>query len=143
MECAIQKPIQNIEAVTKALKEAKIVAIVGLSPDETKDSNRVAKYLQSVGYKIVPIYPKEETILGEKVYKSLADIPFAVDIVDVFRKSDALDAVVDETIKIGAKFIWAQIGCHDEAAEEKAKNAGMLVVSNRCIMVDRKRLLGD
>jgi predicted CoA-binding protein len=143
MECAIQKPIENIEAVKEALKDAKIIAVVGLSPDESKDSNRVAKYLQNAGYKIVPVYPKEETILGEKVYKSLSDIPFAVDIVNVFRKGDALDAVVDESIKIGAKFIWAQIGCHDDAAEAKAKAAGMLVISNRCIMVDRKRLLGD
>jgi predicted CoA-binding protein len=137
------QPIKNVQEIKTLLLNAKIVAIIGLSPDESKDSNKVARYLQNVGYKIVPVYPKEEEILGEKVYRTLGEIPFSVDIVNVFRKSDALASIVSEAIAIGAKAIWAQIGCHDEASELKARDAGLIVVSNHCIMVERKRLLGD
>lgn len=142
MECKMPEPIKNMDEVKNLLQNAKTIAVVGLSPDETKDSNKVAKYLQNSGYKIVPIYPKEEKILGEQVYRSLLDVAFAIDIVNVFRKADALAKIADEAISIKAKALWAQIGCYDEIAEQKMRKAGLIVVSNHCIMIERKRIFG-
>jgi hypothetical protein len=114
---------------------------LGLSPDETKDSHKVAAYLQKQGFKIVPVYPKEDEILGEKVYTSLAEIPFKVDMVNIFRKPAALDAVADACIARGdVKVFWAQKGIVNNAAAQKAKDAGMRVVQNQCSMVDHRTL---
>ena len=119
------------------LDSVKIIAILGLSPDESKASNMVAKYLQNHGYKIVPVYPKEETILGEQVYRSLAEIPFEIDMVDIFRKPAAFDAIADVCIERGdVKVFWGQLGLVNNAAAEKAKNAGMKVVQNHCTKIE-------
>ena len=101
MECEFPSVNSNKQEIKEIFESVKTIAVLGLSPDETKASHRVAKYLQEVGYKIVPIYPKGETILGEKVYRSLAEIPFSVDMVDIFRKPAALDAVADACIARG------------------------------------------
>ena len=104
----------------------------------------VAKYLQNAGYKIIPVYPKEETILGEKVYRSLAEIPFEVDMVDIFRKPAAFDAVADACIVRGdIKVFWGQLGLVNNAAAEKAKEAGMKVVQNHCSKIEHKVLFGS
>jgi predicted CoA-binding protein len=114
---------------------------VGLSPDESKASFRVSQYLQSQGYKIVPIYPKEEKILGEQVYRSLAEVPFEIDMVDVFRKPDALVSVAEACIKRGdVKVFWAQKDIVNNTAAQMAKDAGMMVVQNRCSMVEHMGL---
>ena len=119
----------------------KTIAVVGLSPDPDKDSHHVAEYLQKVGYKIVPIYPKDITILGEQAYPSLADVPFAIDMVDIFRKPEALDAIADAAIARGdVKVFWAQKGIVNNAAAEKAKKAGMKVVQNKCTLVEHQVL---
>lgn len=146
MLCVMPKPLTDGDksAIASILNEAKTVAVIGLSPDTQKDSHRVAAYLQNVGYKIVPVYPKEETILGEKVYRSLDEIPFAVDVVNVFRKGDALPDIVRQAAqKDGVKLIWGQIGCYDEQALVLAHEAGLPIVAGHCLMVEHHRLLGD
>lgn len=141
MECEFPSVNANKKEIREIFSTVKTIAVAGLSPDETKDSHRVAKYLQSVGYKIVPIYPKEESILGEQVYRSLAEVPFAVDMVNIFRKPAVLDTVADECIKRGdVKVFWSQIGIVNNAAAQKAEDAGMKVVQNYCSMVEHKNL---
>ena len=141
MECEFPTVNSNMQEIKEIFDDVKTIAVLGLSPDTTKDSNKVATYLQSVGYKIVPVYPKGETILGETVYKSLADIPFAVDMVDIFRKTAALDPIADACIARGdVKVFWAQKGIVNNEAAQKAKDAGMRVVQNQCTMVDHKSL---
>jgi predicted CoA-binding protein len=141
MECEFPSVNSNKQEIKEIFESVKTIAVLGLSPDETKASHRVAKYLQEVGYKIVPIYPKGETILGEKVYRSLAEIPFSVDMVDIFRKPAALDAVADACIARGdVKVFWAQKEIVNNAAAKKAKDAGMMAVQNLCTMVEHRNL---
>ena len=141
MECEFPSVNSNKQEIKEIFESVKTIAILGLSPNEEKDSHKVAKYLQSVGYKIVPVYPKEEIILGEKVYRSLIEIPFNVDMVDIFRKPKALDMVADACIERGdVKVFWAQIEIVNNKAATKAKNAGMRVVQNMCSMVEHSAL---
>ncbi len=141
MECEFPSVNANKQEIKDIFDSVKTIAVLGLSPDETKASHRVAKYLKEVGYKIVPVYPKEETILGEQVYRSLAEIPFSVDMVDIFRKPKALDAVADACIARGdVKVFWAQQGIVNNAAAQKAKDAGMMAVQNMCTMVEHREL---
>ena len=143
MECEFPSVNSNKEEIKEIFAMTKTIAVLGLSPDETKASHRVAKYLKEAGFKIVPVYPKEETILGEKVYRSLAEIPFAVDMVDVFRKPDALNAIADACIARGdVKVFWAQKEIVTNAAAQKAKDAGMMAVQNLCTMVEHRALQG-
>lgn len=116
------------------------IAVVGLSPDPTRASNQVASYMQSVGYKIVPVRPDGEEILGEKVYHSLVDIPFQVDIVDVFRRSETVVTVAHEAVHIGAKVFWLQEGITNEEAETFCRKAGLEVVSNLCILKEHRKI---
>jgi len=141
MECEFPTVNSNMDEVKEIFDEVKTIAILGLSPNETKDSHKVAKYLQEAGYKIVPVYPKEDTILGEKVYRSLLEIPFDVDMVDIFRKPAALDPIADACIEKGnVKVFWAQKGIVNNEAAQKARDAGMKVVQNQCAMVDHRNL---
>ena len=141
MECEFPSVNSNKDEIKAMFEGTKTIAVLGLSPDKSKASNRVAAYLQSAGFRIVPIYPKEETILGEKVYRSLAEIPFEIDMVDIFRKPAALDAVADACIERGdIKYFWAQQGIVNNAAADKAKQAGMKVVQNYCTMIEHKAL---
>ncbi len=141
MECEFPSVNANKQEIKDIFDSVKTIAVLGLSPDETKASHRVAKYLKEVGYTIVPVYPKEDTILGEKVYRSLAEIPFAVDMVDIFRKPDILGVVADACIARGdVKVFWAQQGIVNNKAAEKAKDAGMIAVQNMCSMVEHRAL---
>lgn len=141
MECELPTINSNKKEIQEIFDSVKTVAVLGLSPDESKDSHRVAKYLQEVGFKIVPVYPKEETILGEKVYRSLVEIPFSVDMVNIFRKPAALVAIANASIERGdVKVFWAQQGIVNNEAAELAKNAGMKVVQSYCSMVEHKNL---
>jgi predicted CoA-binding protein len=143
MECELPLVNSNKQEIQEIFKEVKTIAVLGLSPDATKASHRVAAYLQKEGFKIVPVYPKEETILGEKVYRSLAEIPFPIDMVDVFRKPKALDAVVEACILRGdVKVFWAQKDIVNNVAAQKAKDAGMKAVQNMCTMVEHMGLKG-
>ena len=109
------------------LKSCRNIAVVGLSPDESKASNRVAIYLREQGYKIIPVNPRESNILGETCYASLSDVPEKIDVVDIFRKAEDVPPVVDEAIKVGAKAVWMQEGIVNETAAKKARNAGIKV----------------
>ena len=141
MQCEFPTVNANSEEIRQIFAQVKTIAVVGLSPDPSKDSHHVAAYLQQAGFKIVPIYPKEETILGEKVYASLAEVPFPIDMVDIFRKPEALDAIADACIARGdIKVFWAQKGIVNNAAAERAKAAGMTVVQNKCTMVEHRML---
>ncbi len=141
MECEFPSVNSNKSEIKEIFESVKTIAILGLSPDNTKASHHVAEYLQQVGYKIVPVYPKEETILGEKVYRSLAEIPFAVDMVDIFRKPKALDAVADAVLERGdVKVFWAQIGIVNNEAAKRVEDAGLKVVQNHCTMIEHRNL---
>ena len=143
MECEIALVNSNKDEIKDIFAHTKTIAIVGLSPKEDKDSNKVARYLQSVGFEIIPIYPKEDEILGQKVYRSLLEIPkdIKVDMVDIFRKPAVVSNVVDACIKRGdVDTVWSQIGIVNNEAMDKAKAHGMRVVQNHCTMVEHKHL---
>lgn len=143
MECEFPTINATNDEIRSILSEVKTIAVLGLSPDSSKDSYRVAEYLKNAGYTIVPVYPKEDTILGEKVYRSLEEIPFAVDMVNIFRKPDALKTIADACIARGdIKVFWAQKGIVNNEASEHARNAGMKVVQNHCTMVEHRLIYG-
>lgn len=122
------------------LRSVKRIAIVGLSPKPDRDSHRVAAYLQEQGYEIVPVYPREDEILGASVYRRVQDIPGPLDLVDVFRASPALPAVADEVLASSATAVWFQLDCVHEEAALRAMRAGLTVVMDRCIAVEHVRM---
>ncbi len=143
MECEFPTINSNKDDMREIFESVKTIAIQGLSPDPSKASHMVAKYLQDAGYKIVPIYPKGDEILGEKVYRSLSEIPFPIDMVDIFRKPAAFDAVADACIARGdIKVFWGQLGLVNNAAAERAKDAGMTVVQNYCTKIEHREIFG-
>jgi predicted CoA-binding protein len=142
MECEMPSVNSNKKEIAKYFKEAKTIAVLGASPKPEKASHRVAKYLKEAGYKMIPVYPKEDKILGEKVYRSLAEIDVPVDMVVVFRKPAALDIISDAVIARGeVKTYWTQLGLVNNSAAQKVKNAGINVVQNLCAMIEHKTLL--
>lgn len=124
------------------LLDARTVAVVGLSSNPARDSHRIASYLQEHGYRVVPVNPNETEVLGERAYASLADIPFDIDIVDVFRRREHLKGVVEDAIEKGAWGVWGQLEVSDNEAELIANDAGLKFVMNRCIMVEHDRRRG-
>ncbi len=139
MECEFPTVNEKNDEIIKILKETKTIAVIGLSPNIQKDSYKVARYMQSAGYKIIPVYPKDEKILGEKVYRSLSDIKEKVDLVDMFRKPAIADEIVDEIKKRNdVKVLWLQQGIVNNEAAKRAKDLGLDVVQNKCIMVEHK-----
>jgi predicted CoA-binding protein len=124
------------------LENYHVVAVVGLSPKPARPSFQVASYLKEHGYRIVPVNPGQKEILGEKCYPNLADIPFPVEVVDIFRNVEAIPAIVDEAIAMGAKVVWMQQGLAEPAAARKARAAGLKVVMDRCMKIDHAQLLG-
>jgi len=141
MSCEIPTVNANKDEMKAIFAMVKTIAIPGLSPDESKPSHRVAKYLQSQGFKIIPIYPKEETILGEKVYRSLEEIEEKIDMVDMFRKAEVADSIVDVLEKRDdVKVLWLQEGIVNNSAAQRAKDLGLKVVQSRCTMVEHKAL---
>ncbi len=141
MECEFPTVNSNMDEIKEIFNSVKTIAVLGLSPNETKDSHKVAKYLKEAGYTIVPVYPKEDIILGEKVYRSLKEIPFEIDMVDIFRAPKALAEIADACIERGdIKVFWAQKGIVNNEAAQKARDAGIKVVQNQCAMVDHRNL---
>ncbi|MBR7048143.1 MAG: CoA-binding protein [Campylobacter sp.] len=128
--------------IEEILKNAKNIAIAGLSPDEEKDSNRVAKYLISQNLNIFPIYPKFDEILGRKVYRNLKEISDKIDIVVMFRKGEFANELISDVIAQGAKTLWLQLGIFNDEAGKIAENNGINFVQNKCIMVEYKNLKG-
>lgn len=143
MSCEIALINENNEIIKNILTTSKTIAIIGLSPDSDKDSHKVAKYLQEEGYKIIPIYPKGDIILNEKVYKSLSEIKDKIDIVNVFRKADALEEIVQDVLKRDdISTVWSQKGIVNNEAMQKAKQKGLNTIQNKCIMIEDKILKG-
>ena len=122
------------------LNEYRIIAMVGLSPDPNRPSHRVAKYLINHGYKVIPVNPDTQEILGIRSYSDMSSIPEPIEIVDIFRRSEEVMPIVDEAIKIGAKVVWMQEGVINEEAALRAQDAGLLVVMDRCMLKEHKRL---
>jgi uncharacterized protein len=130
------------ETVRRLLQGARRIAVVGLSPKPHRDSHRVARYLLERGYEIVPVYPREEKILCQPVYRRVQDVPGGVDLVDVFRRSEELKAVTEDALAARAPALWFQLGCVDEEAARRARVSGVTVIMDRCLMVDHAALLG-
>jgi predicted CoA-binding protein len=133
---------QNSDTVRRLLAESKTIAIVGLSTERTKASNMVGSYLQDAGYQIVPVHLKADQILGEKAYRTLRDIPFPIDIVDIFRPPAEMEQIVEDAIAIGAKAVWMQLRLASIPAAERAAAAGLDVVADRCIKIEHARFFG-
>ncbi len=141
MQEACEFPLSNAtdEEVKRILAESKTIAIVGLSDNPERDSYRVASYLAAHGYEIIPVNPNATEILGKKSYPTLRDIPQQVDVVDIFRKPDAVPHIVDDAIKIGARVVWMQEGIAHNQAADKAREAGLQVVMSKCMMKEHKK----
>lgn len=122
------------------LKSSQVIAVVGLSLDPGRPSHSVANYLKKNGYKIIPVNPEAERILGEVCYPDLISIPEPVDVVDIFRRAEEVPAIVDEAIKIGTKVVWMQEGVINEEAAARATEAGLLVVMNKCMRKEHQKL---
>ena len=131
------------QEIKEVLRSSKTIAVIGISPKEDRPSYGVASYLKSKGYRIIPVRPDGDKILGEKVYHSLTEIPreIEIDVVDIFRKSEDVPPVVEEAIHRGAKVVWMQEGIINQEACAKAEKAGLKVVMDRCTKKEHQRLL--
>ena len=133
---------QDAFSILSILTTAKTVAIVGLSPNELRASHFVGFYLRRHGYRIVPVNPREKTILGETSYPTLGEIPFPIDVVDVFRAPDAVPEIAREAVRAGAKALWCQYNVISPEGGDIAERAGLKVVMDRCMKVEHARHLG-
>jgi uncharacterized protein len=127
--------------IAEILRSAHSIAVVGLSSKRFRPSYGVAEYLKNAGYHIIPVNPQEESVLGEKCFAELAQIPEHVDIVDIFRRSEFVPEIVDAAIRKGARVIWMQEGVIHEEAAAKARAAGLEVVMDRCLLKEHRRML--
>jgi hypothetical protein len=142
MSEACEMPLSNAtpQEIRNILNSARTIAVVGLSDKPDRDSYRVADYLKRAGYRIIPVNPAITEVLGEKSYPGLRDIPEKIDVVDIFRKPDAVPPIVDDAIAIGAKVVWMQDGIvHNEAAA-RARAAGLTVVMSKCMLREHMRM---
>jgi predicted CoA-binding protein len=126
--------------IRELLKTARVIAVVGLSSRKHRPSFGVSEYMQRAGYRIIPINPNESSVLGEKAYASLDDVPEKVDIVDIFRRSEFVPEIVEQAIRAGAGAVWMQEGVIHEEAAARAQAAGLTVVMDRCILKEHQRL---
>jgi len=127
------------DPITDLLKTARTIAVVGLSSKRHRPSYGVAEYMQSAGYRIIPVNPNEREVLGEKCYPRLEDVPEKVDIVDIFRRSETVPGVIESAIRIGAKAVWMQEGVIHSEAAERARRAGLTVVMDLCILKEHMK----
>ena len=134
--------MDDITTLRRILRDHRTIAVVGLSANWYRPSFFAAKYMKEHGYRVIPVNPQYETVLGEKCYRSLRDIPEPVGIVDCFRRSEEIPALADEAIAIGAKVLWMQLGVTNAAARAKAEAAGLEVVEDRCVKIEHARLFG-
>lgn len=138
--CELPKRNASNDEIRRLLDEARTIAVVGLSEDPGRDSHRIAAYLQQQGYRVIPVNPNVREVLGEKAYPDLASVPVPIDIVDVFRRVEAIPGIVDTAIAAGARAVWMQLGLAHNASAEKAHAAGLAVVMSKCIMVEHRGL---
>ena len=132
----------NIKTLRKILKDNKNIAVVGLSAKWHRPSYFAAKYMQANGYRIIPVNPAYSEVLGEKCYPNLEAVRERIDIVDCFRKSEDIDALVPTAISINAKVLWMQLGVQNKLAAKKITDAGMVCVQNRCVKIEHARIFG-
>ncbi len=136
--------IEDNTAVRDLLTSARTIAVVGLSPKEARPSHQVARYLIAAGYEVIPVNPGQSEILGRPCYPDLASVPVAVDIVDIFRRSEDVGPIVEAAVAIGARAVWMQLGVVNEEAAHRARAAGLTVVMDRCLKVEHRNLgIGD
>lgn len=124
--------INSREAINTILDQCRVIAVVGLSSDPSRPSHGVASYMRRHGYKVIPVNPNETEVFGEKAFPTLADVPEQVDLVNIFRRPSEAGRAVDEAIAVGARAVWLQEGVIDRDAAERAREAGLLVVMDRC-----------
>ena len=124
----------------KILKSSRTIALVGLSPKPDRPSYRVASYLKEQGYNIIPVNPAEKEILGETCYPDLASVPMSIDVVDIFRRSEEVPSIMAEAIRIGAKAVWMQEGVINEEAANRAREAGLMMVMDKCMLKEHLKL---
>jgi len=127
------------DKICSILKQYRTIAVVGLSPKPERDSHRVARYLKEQGFRIIPVNPGQREILGEACYPSLTEIPEPVEIVDVFRRSEAIPPIAEEAVRIGAKVFWMQLGIRNDEAVRILEKSGVQVIQDRCIKVEHMR----
>jgi len=127
------------ETIQRILDECRTIAVVGLSSNSARPSHSVAAYMRRSGYTVIPVNPNESAVFGEQSYPDLASVPQSIDLVDVFRRSDEAGKAVDGAIAVGAKAVWLQEGVIDEAAAQRALDAGLLVVMDRCWLKEHMR----
>ena len=131
--------INSAETIRRILEECHTIAVVGLSSDTWRPSNSVSAYMRRAGYRVIPVNPNETEVFGDKAYPDLASVPGKIELVDVFRRSDEAGKAVDEAIAVGAKAVWLQEGVIDRAAAQRALDAGLLVVMDRCWLKEHIR----
>jgi predicted CoA-binding protein len=128
-----------VDPILEILKNHKTIAVVGLSSNPAHASYEVTEYMQSAGYRIIPVNPKETEVLGEKSYARLEDVPGKIEIVNVFRRAEDVPPVVESALRVGAKVVWMQLGIENREAAERARAAGLLVVQDACILLEHRR----
>ncbi len=133
-------PVSEIEQIAELLRSAKTIAVVGISANSMRPSYGVAAYMQSQGFRIIPVNPELDSVLGEKAYPSLLDVPDQIDVVDIFRRSENVPPIVDQAIEKGARAIWMQEGVVHEESARKAREKGIVVVMDRCILKEHRAL---
>ncbi len=140
-ELGCEVPAFNASAdeIAGVLKTARAIAVVGLSPKPERPSHQVAAYLRAAGYRIIPVNPNVAEVFGEKSYPALDEVPGQVDVVQIFRRPDAVPEIVEKAVRRGAKTVWMQTGIVNNAAAEAARSAGLHVVMNRCMMAEHQR----
>lgn len=132
-------PINSPETIQRILDECRTIAVVGLSSDSWRPSNSVSGYMRRNGYRVIPVNPNEKTVFDEMSYPDLFAVPEKIDLVDIFRRSDEAGKAVDQAIAVGAKAVWLQEGVIDQAAAQRALDAGLLVVMDRCWLKEHMR----
>ena len=132
----------DTHTLLRVLEQARTIAIVGLSPDAGRPSHGVARYLQANGYRIVPVNPRCTEVLGEPCFAALEDIPFAIDVVDVFRRTEDVVPIARSAVAIGARCLWQQLGVTNAEADGIATAGGLVSVMDRCIKIDHQRIFG-
>jgi predicted CoA-binding protein len=139
-ECQLPEKSPNEDEIAAILRQARTVAVVGISDNEARDSHKVAKYLKEHGYRIIPVNPKCREVLGETCYPGLKDVPGHIDIVDIFRNLEAIPGIVDEAIAVKADVVWMQLGLSHAEAAEVARAAGLQVVMNHCLKIEHSKI---
>jgi predicted CoA-binding protein len=135
--------MSETQEIRRILKEYRNIAVVGLSPKESRPSHQVAVYLLAAGFHVIPVNPGQSRILGRTCYPDLLSVPEPVEIVDIFRRSEEVEPIVEQAIRIGARVIWMQEGIINEAAAARARAAGLQVIMDRCLKVDHESLTGQ